>query len=469
MLELGQPTHPYDLALLGGSRPEVRRARAGRDGRDARRRDPHGGRARAEPRRHRRGLPHLRRARTCRWASAGIMGGASSEIADGDDRGAARGGLLHAHGHRPHLQAPGPAHRGVGALRAGVRPVGDRAARCGGSARSSPRASPGSSWPTACSTSAATVPEPFVVSVPVARVGRQIGVALGRDEIARLIEPIGFTVLDLAADASTSMGPAAGAEATGDDGAGRVTVVVPTNRPDVRPEPYGVDDVIEEIARMFGYGNIPRHVPTWPQPGGLTSLQRSRRTLKDVLCGLGASEAWTDTFVSADGARRHRPPGPGGPGCQPARRGEAVAAAVADAGAARGAGLQRRAAPARGPALRGRRRVLAPRRRRAAHRRARRRGWRRGGRVAGEREVLSAVFARDADDARDAVASWQVIAESLHLAEVRLVGPGDGVPPLPGLHPTRLGAARGARSAAPAHSRSVRSGRSTLRWPPRSG
>ena len=42
-----------------------------------------------------------------------------------------------------------------------------------------------------------------------------------------------------------------------------------------------------------------------------------------------------------------------------------------------------------------------------------------------------------ADDARNAVASWRVIAESLHLAEVRLVGPGDGVPALPGLHPTR--------------------------------
>ena len=39
------------------------------------------------------------------------------------------------------------------------------------------------------------VPEPFVVSVPIARVHRQIGVELGREEIARLIEPIGFTVL----------------------------------------------------------------------------------------------------------------------------------------------------------------------------------------------------------------------------------------------------------------------------------
>ena len=74
---------------------------------------------------------------------------------------------------------------------------------------------------------------------------------------------------------------------------------MPTNRPDIRPEPYGVDDVIEEIARTFGYSNVPRRVPTWPQPGRLTALQRSRREVKDVLRGLGASEGWTDTFVSA--------------------------------------------------------------------------------------------------------------------------------------------------------------------------
>jgi phenylalanyl-tRNA synthetase beta chain len=54
----------------------------------------------------------------------------------------------------------------------------------------------------------------------------------------------------------------------------------------------------------------------------------------------------------------------------------------------------------------------------------------------GERELLSAAFARD-DDARDAVASWHVIAGALHLDGVRLVRPGRGLPPLPGLHPTR--------------------------------
>ena len=79
---------------------------------------------------------------------------------------------------------------------------------------------------------------------------------------------------------------------------------MPTNRPDVRPAPYGIDDVIEEVARTFGYANIPPHTPTWPQPGHLTALQRSRRLVKQVLGGLGASEGWTNTFVSEEAHRR---------------------------------------------------------------------------------------------------------------------------------------------------------------------
>ena len=55
----------------------------------------------------------------------------------------------------------------------------------------------------------------------------------------------------------------------------------------------------------------------------------------------------------------------------------------------------------------------------------------------GERELLSAVFAGDEDDARSAVAAWHVLADALRLDGVRLVPPGDGTPPLPGLHPTR--------------------------------
>jgi phenylalanyl-tRNA synthetase beta chain len=55
----------------------------------------------------------------------------------------------------------------------------------------------------------------------------------------------------------------------------------------------------------------------------------------------------------------------------------------------------------------------------------------------GEREMLSAVFAQGDDDARVAVTSWHVLADAFRLDRVRLVPPGDGLPALPGLHPTR--------------------------------
>ncbi len=41
-------------------------------------------------------------------------------------------------------------------------------------------------------------------------------------------------------------------------------------------------------------------MPAWPQPGRLTDYQRERRLVKDVLCGLGATEAWTSAFLTED-------------------------------------------------------------------------------------------------------------------------------------------------------------------------
>jgi phenylalanyl-tRNA synthetase beta chain len=55
----------------------------------------------------------------------------------------------------------------------------------------------------------------------------------------------------------------------------------------------------------------------------------------------------------------------------------------------------------------------------------------------GERELLCAVFAQEEDDARLAVASWHVLADAFRVDRVRLVPAGNGLPPLPGLHPTR--------------------------------
>ena len=229
---------------------------------------------------------------------------------------------------RPSASACAPRRRRASSAAA---TPGGSSRRCGASASCWPRASPGSRVADGMLDVRGEVPEPFVVSVP-----DRPGAApdRGRRSGARrshaCIEPIGFTVLEH--DAAATSGSRSWCRRTG---------------PTCGREPYGVDDVIEEIARTFGYSNVPRHVPTWPQPGRLTSLQRSRRAIKDVLVGLGASEGWTDTFVSAAGARRRRPDGPGGAGGQPARRREAVPPALAHARAARRAGLQRQPAPAR--------------------------------------------------------------------------------------------------------------------------
>ena len=419
MLELGQPTHPYDLSLLPGRGLTVRRARSGEtvetlDG--VQRTVGEQGRSLGDT------------GEDCLICDAegtpvgigGIMGGASSEIAETTTEV-----LLEAAYFTPMAIARTSKRLGLRSeasarFERGVDPwVIEPSVRrfCQLLAESVPELEVADGMLDV----RADVPEPFVVSVPIARVHRQIGVALGAAEIARLIEPIGFTVLER--------------ERGSDDGV--LTVEVPTNRPDVRAEPYGVDDVIEEIARTFGYSNVPRRVPTWPQPGRLTALQRSRREVKDVLRGLGVSEGWTDTFVSATAhddvdltgpavlvanpldaekpfLRRSLLPGLLGALAYNASRRQPnvrlfeVGVVFSHPGAGLARVVERSGAG-------GAERAELP----------------------GERELLSAVFANEEDDARSAVAAWYVLADAFRLDRVRLIPPGDGTPPLPGLHPTR--------------------------------
>jgi phenylalanyl-tRNA synthetase beta chain len=435
MLELGQPTHPYDVARLPGPGLVVRRARTGEkvetlDG--------------AERTVGVRGRSLGDTGEDCLICDAqgvpvgigGIMGGASSEIQPGTTSV-----LLEAAYFAPMAIARTSKRLG---LRTEASARFERGCDPWGIEPSVWRfcqllseSVPGLRVADGFLDVRADVPEPFVFSVPVARVHRQIGVALSAEEIAGLLEPIGFTVLSEAAGAA--------------GGDGEMQVMVPSNRPDVRPPPYGVDDVIEEIARTFGYSKIPRHTPTWPQPGGLSVLQRSRRAVKDVLVGLGLSEGWTDTFVSA---AAHEDVG---------LRGEAVR--VSNPLDAEKPYLRRSLMPGLLAAL-----AYNAGRRQAAVRlfevgtvfshpsagasrlveRAGAGGIERA-ELPGEREILAAVFALDDDDVRDAVAAWHVVNDAFRLDSVRLLpagaslggtsggqsGGGEPMPALPGLHPTR--------------------------------
>ena len=420
MLERGQPTHPYDITKLGGRGLIVRRARAGEkletlDG--VTRTLGISGRSLGDT------------GEDCVICDgddsvvgiAGIMGGASSEISESTAEV-----LLEAAYFTPMAIARTSKRLG---LRTEASARFERGCDPWGIEASVNRFSqllaesvPGLGVSAGTLDIRGQVPEPFTLSVPIARVQRQIGVPLERDEIAALLDPIGFTT-------------------TPDDGQPgadeRLRVLVPTNRPDVRPAPYGIDDVIEEVARMFGYAHIPRHTPTWPQPGHLTSLQRSRRLTKSVLCGIGASEGWTNTFVSAEA---HRMVGLTGP-----------AVRVSNPLIAEEPYLRRTLMPGLLGALAynaGRRQgairlfevgVVFSHPDEGSPRVVERSGT--GGTqtalLPGERELLSAVFAYEGDDVTSAVAAWHVLSEAFRLRGVRLVAPEDESRLLPGLHPTR--------------------------------
>ncbi|SFX77408.1 phenylalanyl-tRNA synthetase beta subunit [Thermoactinomyces sp. DSM 45891] len=73
-------------------------------------------------------------------------------------------------------------------------------------------------------------------------------------------------------------------------------VQVPTRRPDIQLEV----DLIEEVARIYGYNRIPTTLP-WgqQQPGSLTDSQRLRRKLRHLLIDLGLSEVLTYSLTSS--------------------------------------------------------------------------------------------------------------------------------------------------------------------------
>lgn len=115
------------------------------------------------------------------------------------------------------------------------------------------------------------------VPVRVRQVNRILGTSLDAAEITRLLDPIGYTTSSV----------------EGDGDAAVLTVSIPSWRPDSTDE----IDVVEEVARHVGYRNLGASVPKSTMHGRLSGVQQRRRRLREVLLGLGLSEAITDTFL----------------------------------------------------------------------------------------------------------------------------------------------------------------------------
>ncbi|HEX3540607.1 MAG TPA: phenylalanine--tRNA ligase subunit beta [Acidimicrobiales bacterium] len=275
MLELGQPNHAYDLDRLPGRGLGVRRARPGEtlvtlDGIERRLEGDDCVIVDGEDR---------------PVGIAGIMGGASSEISD-----ATTTIVLEAAYFTPMAIARTGTRLGLytearARFERGVDPgVVDRA--IDRFAALLAETAGGRRGPTVDVASPAYLPAPLPVAVRTARVNDVLGTSLTDADIARLLAPIGF-----------SSSPAA---------AGVQTVTIPTWRPDSARE----IDVIEEVGRLHGYGNIARSLPPGVRTGGgLTTYQRGRRRVRDILAGAGVSEAWTTTFLGPGDLERAGLPG----------------------------------------------------------------------------------------------------------------------------------------------------------------
>ncbi|MGA2521146.1 MAG: phenylalanine--tRNA ligase subunit beta [Acidimicrobiales bacterium] len=404
MLDLGQPTHPYDLDRVGGEGLRVRAARPGEavttlDG--------------VERGTGERSVGPGDDRRDCLICDAhdvpvgigGVMGGASSEISDQTSRV-----LLEAAYFAPMAIARTAKRLGLrteasARFERGCDPEGiDRAALrlcelLGATAGDSYRLADG------VIDVRGPVPAPARVAVRTARVNAVLGSDLEDEQIAGYLTPIGFALQPLEP--------------------GVVEVTVPTFRPDTERE----IDVIEEVARHHGYARLPRRRPHPPQVGRLTPYQLDRRVARRAMAGLGAHEAWTPSLLAPDDHGRVGLAG-GVRVANPLTPDESVLRQSLLPGMVRAIAFN---TDRRNPDVRlfeiGH--VFPPPddgRLAAAQ-------LHDGVTVIDEREVLGVALAGEGDDARAGAEAWLVLADTLGIRGVAVVG--DTEHPPAGLHPTR--------------------------------
>jgi phenylalanyl-tRNA synthetase beta chain len=145
-------------------------------------------------------------------------------------------------------------------------------------------------------------PAPSVVDIAPSFVARQLGVALPVDEIVRILRSLEFVC-----EVIPASGP----------GVSEVTIrtTAPDHRLDIGTGLIGRADVLEEIARIYGYERIPETMlaEVIPAPYANRALVLEER-LRDLLVDLGLQEIVTYSLTSPDReARIHAEPLPGEP------------------------------------------------------------------------------------------------------------------------------------------------------------
>ncbi len=121
------------------------------------------------------------------------------------------------------------------------------------------------------------------------RVNRLLGTRISSHAMEKILLSFGFAIgRDIEEEEASSM-----------------WVEAPSFRPDVRRE----EDLVEEIARAYGYDRIPPELPRARlSTGRLNPDVKLQRKVKDILKGIGLCEAWTLSLVGDELMDRCRVP-----------------------------------------------------------------------------------------------------------------------------------------------------------------
>ncbi|HDM8935265.1 phenylalanine--tRNA ligase subunit beta [Staphylococcus aureus] len=117
------------------------------------------------------------------------------------------------------------------------------------------------------------------IDITADKINRTIGFDLSQNDIVTIFNQLGFNT------------------EINDD---VITVLVPSRRKDITIK----EDLIEEVARIYGYDDIPSTLPVFDKvtSGQLTDRQYKTRMVKEVLEGAGLDQAITYSLVSKEDA-----------------------------------------------------------------------------------------------------------------------------------------------------------------------
>src|SRR5699024_10688343 len=123
-----------------------------------------------------------------------------------------------------------------------------------------------------------------VVEIDTDHINQRVGTNISTAEIGEILTKLRFEY-----------------EVKGD----QFSVSVPTRRGDITI----FEDMLEEVARIYGYDNLPYTLSTASsRPGALSEQQRLKRAVKGYLQGAGLTEAITYSLTNKEAVNKLRSP-----------------------------------------------------------------------------------------------------------------------------------------------------------------